>query len=101
MDTFSDEYDIEVEQGASLLSALKEVAGVGLKRVADREYIVSIDDEEGFYVYEVNGKLPDTPINEYKLDKVEEIEIKRLVPVVKKKVRVKVSTTAKTEKKQG
>jgi len=101
MDTFSDEYDIEVEQGASLLSALKEVAGVGLKRVADREYIVSIDDEEGFYVYEVNGKLPDTPINEYKLDKVEEIEIKRLVPVVKKKVRVKVSAIAKIEKKQG
>ncbi len=101
MDTFSDEYDIEVEQGASLLSALKEVAGVGLKRVADREYIVSIDNEEGFYVYEVNGKLPDTPINEYKLDKVQEIEIKRLVSVVKKKVRVKVSANAKIEKKQG
>ncbi|MFZ2071198.1 MAG: ArsR family transcriptional regulator [Halobacteriota archaeon] len=89
MEVFSEEYEIEVEQGASLLSALKEVAGVGLKRIADREYIVSMDNEEGFFVYEVNGKLPNAPINEYKLDKAEEIEIKRLVPVLKKKVKVK------------
>ncbi|RJS76681.1 ArsR family transcriptional regulator [Methanophagales archaeon] len=90
METFSEEYEIEVEKGASLLCALKEVAGVGVKRVADREYIVTLDSEEGFYVYEVNGQLPNMPINEYKIDKGEEIEIKRLVPVLKKKVRVNV-----------
>jgi len=88
METFSEEYEIEVEKGATILDALKEVAGVGIKRVGDKEFIASIDGEEGFYVYEVNGKSPNMPINEYKMEKGGEIEIKRLVPVLKKKVRV-------------
>ena len=88
METFSEEYEIEVEKGATILDALKEVAGVGIKRVGDKEFIASIDDEEGFYIYEVNGKSPNMPINEYKMEKGGEIEIKRLVPVLKKKVRV-------------
>jgi len=88
METFSEEYEIEVEKGATILDVLKEVAGVGIKRVGDKEFIASIDDEEGFYVYEVNGKSPNMPINEYKMKKSVEIEIKRLVPVLKKKVRV-------------
>ena len=88
METFSEEYEIEVEKGATILDALKGVAGVGIKRVGDKEFIASIDDEEGFYIYEVNGKSPNMPINEYKMEKGGEIEIKRLVPVLKKRVRV-------------
>ena len=90
METFSEEYEIEVRKGASILDALKEVAGVGVTRIEDKEFIVSIDDDEGFYVYEVDGRLPNTPINEYKMEKDGEIVIKRLVPVLKKKVKVKV-----------
>jgi hypothetical protein len=85
METFSEEYEIEVEKGATILDALKEVAGVGIRRVGDKEFIASIDDEEGFYIYEVNGKSPNMPINEYKMEKGGEIEIKRLVPVLKKR----------------
>jgi len=88
METFSEEYEIAVEKGATILDALKEVAGVGIKRVGDKEFIASIDNEEGFYIYEVNGKSPNMPINEYKMEKGGEIEIKRLVPVLKKRVRV-------------
>ncbi len=88
MMTFSEEYEIDVQKGTSILDALKEVAGVGIKKIGDKEFIVSIDGEEGFYVYEVNGKLPDKPINEYMLDHGGEIEIKRLVPVLKKRVTV-------------
>jgi len=92
MVTFSEEYEIEVRKGTSILGALKEVAGVGIKRIGDKEFIVSIDGEEGFYVYEVNGKFPDKPINEYMLDHGGEIEIKRLVPVLKKRVKVNISS---------
>ena len=90
METFSEEYEIEVRKGTSIVDALKEVAGVGVTRIEDKEFIVSIDDDEGFYVYEVDGRLPNTPINEYKMEKDGEIVIKRLVPVLKKKVKVKV-----------
>ncbi len=90
METFSEEYEIEIERGASILDALKGVAGVGIKKIGDKEFIVSIDNEEGFYVYEVNGKSPNVPISEYKMEKGGEIELKRLVPVLKKRVKVNV-----------
>ena len=90
METFGEEYEIEVQKGTSILDALKEVAGVGIKKIGDKEFIASIDDEEGFYIYEVDGKFPAMPINEYKIEQGGEIEIKRLVPVLKKRVRVTV-----------
>ncbi len=94
MEAFSEIYEIEVRKGASILDALKEIAGVEIKRIGDKEVIVSVDNEEGFYIYEVNGKSPTVPINEYKMEKEGEIEIKRLVPVLKKKVNVKVKVSA-------
>lgn len=95
MESFSEDYEIEAEKGTSILDALKDVAGVGIKKVGDKEFIASIDDEEGFYIYEVNGKSPDMPINEYKMEQGGEIEIKRLVPVLKKRVRVTVPAASK------
>ncbi len=90
METFGEEYGIEVPKGTSIVDALKEVASVGIRKIEDKEFIESIDDEEGFFVYEVDGSSPEMPVNEYKMDKSGEIEIKRLVPVLKKRVRVKV-----------
>jgi len=97
LETFSEDYEIEVRKGASILDALKEVAGVGIKRIGDKEFIASIDNEEGFYVYEVNGKSPNMPINEYTMEEGGEIKIKRLVPVLKKRVRIKISKNPKSK----
>ncbi len=95
LETFSEEYEIEAREGTSILDALKDVAGIGIKRVGDKEFIASIDDEEGFYIYEVNGKPPDMPINEYTMEHGGEIAIKRLVPVLKKRVKVTVPKKSK------
>ncbi len=95
LETFSEDYEIEAREGMSILDALKDVSGVGIKRVGDKEFIASIDDEEGFYIYEVNGKAPDMPINEYTMEHGGEIVIKRLVPVLKKRVRVTVPEQVK------
>jgi DNA-binding transcriptional ArsR family regulator len=101
LETFSEDYEIEAREGTSILEALKDVAGIGIKKVGDKEFIASIDDEEGFYIYEVNGKTPDLPINEYKMEGISEIEIKRLVPVLKKRVKVTVpATTVKNAEKR-
>jgi len=88
--TFGEQYEVEVRKGASILEVLKEVAGVGIRKIGDKEFIVSIDDEEGFYIYEVDGNFPNTSVAEYRMEKGGEIEIKRLVPVLKKRVKVKV-----------
>lgn len=101
MEAFSEDYEIEVQKGASILDALKDVAGVGIKKIGDKEFIASIDNEGGFYVYEVNGKSPNMPINEYKMEKNGEIEIKRLVPVLKKRVKVNVRNREEKNSKKG
>ncbi len=95
METFSEDYEIEVRKGTSILEALKDVAGIGIKKVGDKEFIASIDDEEGFYIYEVNGKSPDMPINAYTMEQDGAIEIKRLVPILKKRVRVTIPAKSK------
>jgi DNA-binding transcriptional ArsR family regulator len=87
---FGEQYEVEVRKGASILEVLKDVAGVGIRKVGDKEFIASIDDEEGFYIYEVDGNSPNTSVNEYRMEKGGEIAIKRLVPVLKKRVMVKV-----------
>ncbi|MBA5942445.1 MAG: ArsR family transcriptional regulator [Methanophagales archaeon] len=89
LEMFSEDFDVEARKGTSILEALKDVAGIEIKRIGDKEFIASINGEDGFYMYEVNGKTPDVPINEYTMEEGVEIEIKRLVPVLKKRVRVK------------
>jgi len=100
METFSEDYEIEARKGTSILDALKDVAGVGIKKIGDKEFIASIDGEEGFYIYEVNGKPPDMPINEYTMEQGGEIEIKRVVPVLKKRVKVTVSVKNNRNKEE-
>ncbi len=100
METFSEDYEIEARKGTSILDALKDVSGVGIKKVGDKEFIASIDGEEGFYIYEVNGKSPNMPINEYTMEQGGEIEIKRLVPVLKKRVKVTVPVKINRNKEE-
>ncbi|HDS44760.1 MAG TPA: ArsR family transcriptional regulator [Methanomicrobia archaeon] len=101
MDTFSGDYEVHTQRGINILDALKEVDGIGIKKVGDKEFIASIDGEEGFYIYEVNGKSPAVPINEYTMDDGGEIQIKRLVPVLTKRVRVRIPPAENTVKKRG
>ncbi|MEA2075682.1 MAG: ArsR family transcriptional regulator [Euryarchaeota archaeon] len=100
LETFSEDYEVEAREGTSILEALKGVAGIGIKKIGDKEFIASIDDEEGFYIYEVNGKSPDMPINECTMEHGGEIEIKRLVPVLKKRVKVTVPVKSNRNKEE-
>jgi DNA-binding transcriptional ArsR family regulator len=82
---------IELEKGSTILDALREVAAVGVKKVGDREYVVSIDGEDGYYLYEVDGRLLDTPMGEYILERASEVKLKKLLPVTKRIIRIKVT----------
>ena len=61
-----------------------------VQKVHDKEFVVSIDGEQGFYIYEVNGKPPDTTVAEFKVEKDSTIEWKKLVPVTRKRILVKI-----------
>ncbi len=90
LDYFAEKRRLEVEQGTTLLEALKSVAAVEVKKVGNRVKVVSTDGEEGFYIYEVDGKFSDKTVEEYEFYSDAVVEWKKLVPVTKKKLLVNI-----------
>ena len=87
---FVDEDVVEIRKDHSLFDALKQIPGIEVKKVNDNQYITSINGENGYFIYEVDGKSPEVPIDEYKLRKNAVIRLKKLVPVEKKIIEIKV-----------
>jgi len=85
---FIDESKIEIGKNTTLFDILKQLPGIKTKNIGKNQYITSIDGEEGFYIYEVNGKIPNKAINEYKPKENMTLQLKKLVPVSKKKIRI-------------
>jgi DNA-binding transcriptional ArsR family regulator len=91
LDYFGEKYELELPKGSSILDALREVSGVTIERIGDREYLTSIDGEEGFYIYEVDGIPPNVSINKFTLKKNSKVELKKIVLIKRKEIDVKVS----------
>ena len=85
---FIEESNIKIKKNTSIFDALKQLPGVEIKAQGKNKYIASIDGEEGYYLYEVNGKLPEKPIDEYTPKKNVTLNLKKLVPVSKKKIKI-------------
>ena len=92
LEPFIEESTVEIKKNESLFDALKQLPGVEVQQIGKNRYITSINGEKGYYIYEVDGKPPDIPINEYKPKKNITLQVKKLVPVNKKKIAVKIST---------
>jgi len=90
LDHFAENRELEVEQGTTLLEALKSVAAVEVTKMGDRIKVVSTDGEDGFYVYEVYGKFPDKTVDEFVFNKDAVVEWKKLVPLTKKRLFVNI-----------
>ncbi|MDP6459242.1 MAG: helix-turn-helix domain-containing protein [Candidatus Hydrothermarchaeota archaeon] len=90
LDIFSETNKVEVSKRANLLEALKKVAGIKIEKVGDKEFITSVDGEEGYYIFEVDGKLPSVPVDKFVIEKNVKIELKRLAPVKRKEMNIRV-----------
>lgn len=90
LDAFSESFELKLPKGSSILDALKEVSGVKVERIGDREFVTRIDGEEGYYIYEVNGSTPNISMNKFVLEKNAKVELKKLVPVKRKEMRIKI-----------
>lgn len=79
---------IELTKKKSIFDALKQVPGIEIKKVRNNYYIQSIDGDKGYYIYEVDGKLPKKPVDEYIINKDVTLDIKKLISVKKKKIKI-------------
>lgn len=90
LEPFIEESEIEINEHDSIFDALKQIPGIEIQRVGENQYITSIDGEKGYYIYEVDGKIPTKSINEFRPKKNITLELKKLVSVNKKKIEVKI-----------
>jgi hypothetical protein len=65
------------------------VAGVTVERADERGFVTSIDGEQGYYIYEVNGKPPNIPMDKFKLEKDSTVELKKILHIKKKRLKIK------------
>ena len=95
LEPFKAKSKIEINPNESIFDALKQIPNVKLKKYGKNMYIQSIDGEQGYFIYEVNGKLPKKPIDEYKIDKKIIIDLKKLVSVNKKNITINIKRNNK------
>ena len=88
LDPFIEEYNVDIKKDETIFDALKQLPDVETKDYGKNKQIISIGGEKGFYIYEVNGKTPDEPIDEFKPHGGVTINLKKLVSVDKKKIRI-------------
>lgn len=80
---------IEVQKGTKMLEALKRVSRLKIEETKAGAFITEVDGKKGYYIYEINGKLPNKPIDKFKINKDLEVEFRQLLPAIGKKVSIK------------
>ena len=90
LDPFIESQTIVIKKDKNLFDALKQIPGIEVKKQGSKGYIKSINNEKGYYIYEVNGVLPEKPIDEYKVDNDLNLEIKKIVTIKKKSINIKI-----------
>lgn len=89
-DLFEEPFVVEVEKGTPLIDALKKVVELHVKQSSEGAFISSVDGKEGYYIYEVDGKISEKPVDGFIVNKGIEVEFKRLIPFVGKKIIIRV-----------
>jgi len=90
VEPFYEESTIELKKKMNLSDILKQIPNIEIKKVGKQHYIKSINNENGYFIYEVNGKLPNKPINEYNVSKNLSLDLKKIISVKKKKINIKI-----------
>ena len=87
---FVEETKIEASRGETISDILKQFPEIKTKEYKGNQFITSVNGDEGLYIYEIDGEIPEKAIDEYKLERAVLLQLKKLVPVTKKKIRVEI-----------
>jgi len=99
LEPFIDESLIIIDKKKSIFEALKQLPGIEIKKVGKHHYISSINGENGYFIYEIDGELPKKPIDEYVVEKNLTFDLKKLVSIKKKKIKIRFNNFKENNKK--
>ena len=87
---FVEEKRIKIKEGKTVFDILKQLPEIEIREYDGERFITAVDGEEGLYIYEIDGEIPDRAINRYKLERSALLQLKKLVPITKKRIRVEI-----------
>ena len=99
LEPFIDESLIIIDKKKSIFEALKQLPGIEIKKVGKHHYISSINGENGYFIYEIDGELPKKPIDEYVVEKNLTFDLKKIVSIKKKKIKIRFNNFKENNKK--
>ena len=97
LDDFCDHTELHIVQNQSLFEALKQLPEIKFTKYKDKQFISSINGENGYYVYEVDGKPPTVSIDEFVPEGNVSLTLKKVVPIEKKQIKIKIKNDTDTE----
>ncbi|MBN2251328.1 MAG: winged helix-turn-helix transcriptional regulator [Candidatus Altiarchaeota archaeon] len=80
---------LQAKKGTRLLDILSTLPGIEIRSTPHGSYIHSVDGRRGYFVYEINGKLSNRSIDACRISRDSDLEIKRLIPALDKKIRIR------------
>ncbi len=82
---------IKAEKGETIHDVLKRQPEFITRKWpgTDQEYIYSIDGVKGYYIFHVNGRLPNKSIDKLKIENDIVIEFQKLIPVIGRRLEIK------------
>jgi len=87
---FIEEEVVHIKKNQTLFDALQQLPSIKFRKMGKNRFISEVDGEEGYYLYGVDGKTPEISIDEYSPEKEVLLELDRIIPVHKRKIRVKI-----------
>lgn len=81
---------VTISKNETLDKALEKISGIKIEHTKQGAFISSIDNNKGFFIFEVNGKLVSKSPDKIKINKTTTIELQRLSPIIGKKIEIKV-----------
>ncbi|MBU1120912.1 MAG: winged helix-turn-helix domain-containing protein [archaeon] len=78
-------YVIRANKGETLLSAFRETPGIEIRKEPNGYLIESIDGKKGYFLFEINGRIPRKSMEKIVLKEDSEISFYRLTPVLGKR----------------
>ena len=81
---------IEVKKGTNLLDILKEVAIIETKKLRGKDHVISTNGDEGFFIYEMDGQFCEQTVQNCIFRKDATVIWKKLEPVAKLCLNIKV-----------
>ena len=90
MDLMDESHVVKIKKGENLANALTKVPGIKIEKTKDGAFVSSVDKQSGYFIYEVNNELVSKSPDKIKITKDSVIELKRLAPVIGKKISIKI-----------